>query len=744
MTAAKERDERAPVMGRGWIRQWRDSSPIRWVIVGGVLVSTLIAATTVFLILETRAKELDDAKRELMTLNLSLAEQTARAIQGVDLILGGVIDQVKSDGVETAADFERIEAGAETYRWLKSRVADVPQLDAVTMIASDGHLINFSRFYPIPSVNVADRDYFQALCETPTDRSFVSAPVENRGTGTWTLYVARRISGPAGEFVGLALGAVNLHYFEDLYRGLELGAGSGISLWRRDGTLLARYPSIEGVGKVFQIKSFTETLLHQQVGVYETSRSIDGFSRVVATRALKDYPLVVNVTRTVDELLSDWRHTSSIIGIAGALCVGAVGLVCWALARQFGTYERLTHALGEKAEAVLARERAEGQLYQSQKLDAVGQLTTGIAHDFNNLLTAIMGNLEFLSLDALSPRTERSLNAIQQAVDRAATLTGQLLAFSRRQHLSPQAVDLNRLIGNMTEMLRSTLGGTIRIDLALRPDPWQALVDPVQIELVVLNLAINARDAMPAGGVLTISTDNVSLGEPAQSGEPPAGDHVMIAVGDTGTGMTDDVLAHAFEPFFTTKPPGKGTGLGLSQVYGMVQQSGGGIRIETAVGRGTTVSIYLPRIEAAAETAASPELTAPAALEHRPALVLVVDDDVGVRETVAEMVGSLGFSVVEAESGQRALDLLASDGRIDLVVTDFAMPELNGADMARRARQMRPDLPVVFVTGFADVEALRGEEWVLQKPFRRDALAAKLRLALPAQATAPLGADQVS
>ena len=731
--------------GGEWGRQWRDSLPTRRLIVGGALFSALILAITVFVIQETRAKEIRDAERELMTLDLSLAEQTARAIQGVDLVLGGIADQVRVDGVESAADFERLEAGASTYLLLKARTADLPQLDAVTMIAADGRLINFSRYYPIPAINVADRDYFRALRDTPTTRPYISAPVENRSTGTWTLYVARRISDASGQFVGLVLGAINLRYFEDLYRALELGPGSGISLWRRDGTLLARYPSIDGVGKVFQIKSFTETLLHSDVGVYQTAASIDGFQRIVATRALRDYPMVVNVTRTLDEVLSDWRHTSSIIGIAGTLSALAVGLAVWALARRFGIYESLSRALGEKAEAVLARERAEGQLYQSQKLDAVGQLTTGIAHDFNNLLTAIMGNLEFLSFEAQSPRTERSLAAIQKAVDRAATLTGQLLAFSRKQHLSPEAVDLNGLIGNMTEMLRSTLGGTVRIALALRPDLWHALVDPVQIELVVLNLAINARDAMPQGGVLTITTDNVATGCPSQSGEPPPGDHVLITVADTGTGMTEDVLARAFDPFFTTKPPGKGTGLGLSQVYGMVQQSGGGIRIDTVLDQGTVVRIYLPRIHETAD--AVPRVPAPAppvATESRPAMVLIVDDDASVRETVAEMVGSLGFSIIVAESGHQALNQLAAEPRIDLVITDFAMPELNGAEVAHRARQLRPGLPIIFVTGFADIESLRGEEWVLQKPFRRDGLAAKLRAALPGQSAPAVDADQVS
>ena len=725
-------DGTTALTGSSWPQQWRYSRPTRWLLFGGGLFAAFILVATILVIAEARAKEIADAKRELITLDLSLAEQTSRAIQGVDLILGSIADQIKAEGVESADDFARLEAGPETFKMLNARVADVPQLDALTMIAADGHLINFSRSFPIPAVNVADRDYFRALSGAPTSRPYISEPVENRATGTWTLYVAHRMSDPAGNFIGLILGAINLSYFQDLYQALELGPGSGVSLWRRDGILLARYPPIVGVGKIFQIKSFTETLLHSDVGAYETSNSIDGLRRIVATRALRDYPLVVNVTRTTDDVLLDWRRLAAIVALAGGLCAVAIGLMVWALARQFGTYERLTNALNETAEAVLARERVEGQLHQSQKLEAVGQLTTGIAHDFNNLLTAIVGNLDLLRQDMQSPTAERRLSAIERAADRAATLTGQLLAFSRKQRLSPEAVDLNGLISSMTEMLRSTLGGTIRIELALRDQLWQALVDRVQIELVLLNLAINARDAMPTGGVLRISTDNVKFTAPGSSGQPSAGDHVLIAIGDTGSGMTAEVLARAFDPFFTTKEPGKGTGLGLSQAYGVVQQSGGSIRIETAEGKGTIVRIYLPRIEAAAGAAAASEAPTPAAepADRQPTKVLIVDDDESVRVAISEMVTSLGFKVIQGENGHLALDRLAADGQIGLVIMDFAMPELNGAEVARRAREIRPDLPIIFVTGFADVESLAGEAWVLAKPFRRDSLAAKLETAL--------------
>ncbi len=736
------------MIGADRMGRWRDGRPTRLLILGGIVFAAMIAGVAGFLISETRTKEIADAKRELLTLNLSLAEQTARAMQGVDLILQSLADQLRSDGVDSAEDFARIEAGPDTYKILKARAADVPQLDAITLIAADGHLINFSRLYPVPEVNVADRDYFQALKNSPTNQPYFSAPVENRATGTWVIYVARRVDDSAGRFIGLVLGAIKLEYFEDLYRSLQLGRGSGISLWRRDGILLARYPSIDGIGRSFQIKSFTETLRNNDVGVYEVANSIDGFRRIVATRVLRDYPLVVNVTRTFDEILGDWRRAAMMIGGAGLLCIVAVGLVVWTLVRRFATYERLSQALVEKAEAVLARERAENELHQSQKLEAVGKLTTGIAHDFNNLLTTVIGNLEFLQRETQNPTIKRRVTAIRGAVDRAATLTGQLLAFSRKQHLFPEAVDLNGLIGSMVDMLRSSLGGTVRIELALHAELWRALIDRAQIELVLLNLTINARDAMPSGGVLTITTDNISVGAPTVAGDPPEGDHVLVTIGDTGTGMTEEVLARAFDPFFTTKPVGKGTGLGLSQAYGTVRQLGGGIRIDSRLGQGTTIEIYLPRAEAVPGEARAPQLAPPADVAATTARwmtkVLVVDDDLAVRQAISEMLLGSGFAVVEAEGGKQALDLLASDPLIGLIVMDFAMPELNGAEVARLARSIRANLPILFVTGFDDVDSLGGENWVLQKPFAQEVLAAKVRLVLAGGGSRVLDAGKLA
>jgi len=383
------------------------------------------------------------------------------------------------------------------------------------------------------------------------------------------------------------------------------------------------------------------------------------------------------------------------------------------------------------------RERVEATLRQMQRLEAVGQLTSGVAHDFNNLLTVVLGNLTFLekefSGNHVDTKLAKRLSYVRTAAERGAMLTAQLLAFSRRQRLAAKPIDLNEAIANMRDLLQSTLGGSVHINTILRSGLWPALVDPTQIELVVLNLAINARDAMQVGGSLTVETSNVTLGAPERPEEPAAGEHVMISVSDTGTGMTKEVLAKAFEPFFTTKEVGKGSGLGLSQVLGFAKQSGGGMRIDTRVGEGTSVKVYLRRATGAESTEVHGGVTAaPRSLQTSGAIVLVVDDDSAVREVTASMLRERGYVVLEVGSGGAALELLDRRSDIDLALIDLAMPGMNGAEVARQAHSKRPALPIVFVTGYVDMTALSeiGDEQIVKKPFVGDELANKVRAAL--------------
>ncbi len=386
-------------------------------------------------------------------------------------------------------------------------------------------------------------------------------------------------------------------------------------------------------------------------------------------------------------------------------------------------------------------QRAEEALRQSQKMEAVGQLTGGIAHDFNNLLTGITGALELLARRVAAGRFDEAPRFVEIAAtsaNRAAALTQRLLAFARRQPLDPRPVDANALVAGMEDLLARTLGPGITLDLVLAPGLWGTLCDPNQLENALLNLAINARDAMPDGGRLLIRTGNAAPGEvepavPAEGGlggTAPPGSYVAIEVTDTGAGMPPDVLDRVFEPFFTTKPLGQGTGLGLSMLYGFIRQSGGQVRVRSALDEGTTFRLLLPRHDAVADIADAPGSPCAAAAAGE-GTVLVVDDEEAVRVLVAETLQELGYAVLQAADGSSGLDLLQSTGRVDMLVTDVGLPGLNGRQLADAARVLRPGLRVLFITGYAGGavghEALEPGMEILVKPFALHTLVARLQ-----------------
>ncbi len=381
------------------------------------------------------------------------------------------------------------------------------------------------------------------------------------------------------------------------------------------------------------------------------------------------------------------------------------------------------------------RERVESTLRQMQRLEAVGQLTSGVAHDFNNLLTVVLGNIAFLEKGLVAAGLDKQLmqrlGQMRIAAERGAKLTDQLLSFSRRQRLEPMSLDINAAVTSMHDLLHSTMGGSVRIETRLGTDVWPALVDPTQLELAILNLAINARDAMEVGGTLTIRTSNVHLGAALCPEEPSPGEYVEICVADTGTGMSEEIRSKAFEPFFTTKGVGRGSGLGLSQVLGFAKQSGGGLRLETRINEGTTLHIYLHRANTQSVSIAPRRKGTPAGRIHD-ATILVVDDDDAVRDIAAGLLREEGYSVFEARSGGSALEIIERETKIDLMLIDFAMPGMNGAELARQVRTTRTTLPILFMTGFADRTAMSGvsDTHLVRKPFVDDELAKKVRAAL--------------
>ncbi|MES0024580.1 MULTISPECIES: CHASE3 domain-containing protein [unclassified Mesorhizobium] len=395
----------------------------------------------------------------------------------------------------------------------------------------------------------------------------------------------------------------------------------------------------------------------------------------------------------------------------------------------------------ELGNEIQTREKAESQIRQMQKMEAVGQLTGGIAHDFNNMLAVIISamNLAQRKLTRGEHDIMKFIEAATDAATRAANLTSRLLAFSRQQPLAPQVVDANRLVTGMSDLLRRALGETIRIETVLAGGLWKTHADPSQLENAILNLAVNARDAMGEDGKMTIETANSHLDEgyAATHAEVKAGQYVMIAVSDTGAGMPADVMERAFEPFFTTKPVDKGTGLGLSQVFGFVKQSGGHVKIYSEPGQGTTIRIYLPRFFGPEEAAISSERAGNPAVPVTET-ILVVEDDPRVRASTTDAMRELGYTVIHAASGQEALEKLSDNPGVALMFTDIVMPVMNGRKLAEEALARMPKLKVIFTTGFTRNAVVHNgvldhDVHFLAKPFTIEQLAAKLRDVLDAR-----------
>ena len=414
--------------------------------------------------------------------------------------------------------------------------------------------------------------------------------------------------------------------------------------------------------------------------------------------------------------------------------------VRWVIAE--GRLYRDDHGEPARLAGVIAdvtdRRHAEERLRQAQKLEVIGQLTGGVAHDFNNLLTAVLGNIELAMLRTQDKKLLQILGSASTAAARGAKLTEQLLAFARKQHLAPRVVNLNEIISHMGDLLFQTIGATVRIETVLEKDLWAVMIDVTQLELVILNLAINGRDAMPHGGRLTVATRNIGASDRIRPEALPVRDYAAISVTDTGTGMTQDVVAKAFEPFFTTKEVGEGTGLGLSQVLGFAQQSGGEVRIDTRLGKGTTITLYLPRSMETVEEAKDDKRPPPHTGE--PATVLVVDDDPAVRELTVRALETLNYRVVEAENGLAALEILKQTMQIDLALIDVAMPGMNGRQLATRIRASHPELAVIFMTGYDNLSGAGDhptEEILVKKPFNLASLAAAVERALTADVRVP-------
>lgn len=493
------------------------------------------------------------------------------------------------------------------------------------------------------------------------------------------------------------------------------------ALYRKDTTALATWVREQPAWSDLPFVILTSHLTHPNVAGWR--RELVGMLRNVSV--LERPVQAITLTSTVQAAVRARRRQYELRALVEAQAAAAIQLEDLVSART----RELQVANEELRTQMIERTRIEESLRQAQKIEALGQLTGGVAHDFNNLLMVILGGLEMLDHTEATARRKLLMDGMRQAAHRGASLTRQLLAFSRRQALQPQPVDLARQIGGMRELLARSLGGNAQVQLEFSQDLWPVHVDPGELELVVLNLAVNARDAMPKGGAIIIRARNV----PAVRIEGLRGDFVRLSIIDTGVGMTTEVQRRVFEPFFTTKDVGKGSGLGLAQVYGFAQQSGGNVQIESEVERGTTVALLLPRSGSQpAKDGPTPENLIPEATAQGAAgAVLLVEDDDDVAVMVGRMLGRLGYRVRRVASASSALATLSEDDKFDLVFSDIMMPgDMDGVELGREVRQREANIPVLLTSGYADAASGRAEEegfGVLRKPYSLAELAVLLK-----------------
>ncbi|MBS0246329.1 MAG: response regulator [Proteobacteria bacterium] len=623
---------------------------------------------------------------------------------------------------------------------IRNFIKTLPQLRDLWVIDRHGRPLVAGTVYPLPpDLDLSDRDYFTAHTSGNVD-TYISKVVRARAADTSFFAITRKRETASGQFDGVYLVSIAPEYFTRYYSQLPPSDVSVAGLIRADGVTLARYPSAAPSTLPSTTPMMKAIAMQPTAGLTYGVSALDSEKRIIAYRKLPDYGVYVYAGLNIATVRSEWLSDMSahlVFGIPATLAMVGLGILTLRHTRR----EAEIHA--QLAQEAARRQSTELALRQAQKMEAVGRLTGGIAHDFNNLLTAIIGNVELALRRNTSEdgRVANSLNAIRQASMRAATLVQRLLTFSRQHPQEVKVVDINRLVTDMSDLLHRSIGETVRVETVLAGGLWKAALDPNQLESAILNLSVNARDSMPNGGRLTIETSNAYLDESylKQSGaEVEAGQFVLVAVSDTGTGMTPEVRDRAFDPFFTTKPAGAGSGLGLSMVYGFVKQSHGHVQIYSEMGQGTSIKMYFPRLN---DPSAYPAWEADAELVSQrqgkhSETILLVEDDQDVSRFVIDALTDIGYRVVHAETAADALDKLKATPEIALLFTDVVLPGgTNGRELANEVKKQRPELPVVFATGYTRNAIIHHGRLdtdvdLLTKPFTTEALATKVRQTL--------------
>ncbi|MGC2116055.1 MAG: ATP-binding protein [Pseudolabrys sp.] len=650
-----------------------------------------------------------------------LSEHASKEFQSVDLMFASV------DAILGHLSDEQIKANEEALHLQLSKLEKaLATVDAIFVTDRNGHALVSSAIFPLSAdTSVADRDYFLAQTERDAG-TYIGAVSQSRATKEQFFGVSRRRPARDGQFNGIITVSILPKMFSEFYKQLAGDTAASFSLAKSNGAILVRYPAAPaGVTNFGPTSGFMLNVINRPEGGIVTTNSVDDVQRRIAYRKLGYSDLYVSDGLPTETIYSGWVRLMAshlIFGIPATLFLFVLVLLTM----------RRTRAFYAEAER---RELAEQALRQSQKMEAVGQLTGGVAHDFNNLLTIIIGNLGIAKRGVVEARAERALNNALVGAERAAQLTQRLLAFSRRQPLNPRVLDVNKLIVSISDLLARTLGENIELETIGSAGLWNVEADASELESTLLNLALNARDAMPEGGKLTIETSNAYLDDEycRQHEGLTAGQYVLVAVSDSGAGMSAETIDRAFEPFFTTKEAGKGTGLGLSQVYGFMKQSDGHVRIYSEPGEGTTIKLYLPR-RYGDEAALSGDDDI-GSERGRGETILIVEDDDGVRQYASEILRDLNYQVIEAKDSATALRLLDADKKFDLLLTDVVLPGKNGRELATEVENRRPRTKVIFMTGYSRNAIVHhgrldpGTE-LIQKPLVERVLARKIRQVL--------------
>jgi signal transduction histidine kinase/ActR/RegA family two-component response regulator len=680
------------------------------------VLPTLLFAVTAWI---SYGRSFDDARLRVDREARIAQEHASKIMENNESMAGAVVDFLAPLAPEGVPARER-----ELHGKLVALSSSLEQVQSMWVLDAAGKAVASRRFFPVPKIDAADREYFR-WHQTGRPGIYISEPRVSRTTNERFFDVSRRWD-HGGNFAGVVSISLYPAYFAEFYRGMALDTpGLTVMMARSDGAVIARWPAISGEGlRLDSSSALLKAMAAGEVqGRIEGVSSVDGTDRINAFRRLERYPIYVLAGVDRDSIIAGWQRQLALLAAFTFPIAMALLYVMWVALRR--TRRELTAQQSLQRE-IEQRARVETTLRHVQKLEALGRLTGGVAHDFNNLLTVVNNNLHLMRRLNPSLANNQQLAAMGRAVLSGERLTRQLLAFARRQPLQPEVVSVQERLAALLALIAPTLGARIEASVEVDEETKAVLVDPAELELAIINLAVNAKDAMPDGGRLTLSARNAVPAEIEIAGE-----FVVVTVADTGTGIDPELTERIFEPFFTTKPAGQGTGLGLSQVYGMCAQAGGTARVASTPGRGTSVSLYLP--------ATAPLPVAVGAHDQRDddtldCNILLVEDNQEVAAATEPLLQTVGCTVKWAMSGDAARTMVdAEPGKFDIVVSDMAMPgELDGLALAEYLRKHYPEIQVVLMTGYTNQlqEAVARRFNVLAKPCSPEVLTNAMRDAI--------------